>query len=182
MLSDFVVNTPAAGDSSTKIANTQFISSAIVASTVGTSFVNAAIATALSTAAPPSISTAWTPVLLFNGSSGGGITYSSQTGLYVQIGAYVFGSFSFTLSSKGTTVGTATIATLPVAMSSNSNGAVVISNYIALNSVFTPAGYITTTVITLTNTNTTVSNAAIMSNSNFTNTSQVYGTFSYLSA
>lgn len=57
---------------------------------------------------------AWTPSLTF-GAASTGITYSLQTGSYLRIGDLVFATLELTLSSKGTSVGTAVISGLPYA-------------------------------------------------------------------
>jgi hypothetical protein len=56
----------------------------------------------------------WTPTLLFGGASTG-ITYSAQTGSYTRIGNLVIVEFDFTLSSKGSATGAATLSGLPIA-------------------------------------------------------------------
>src|SRR5260221_129364 len=56
----------------------------------------------------------FTPGLAFGGASTG-ITYTTQTGAYTQIGNIVFFSMIINLSSKGTATGNATITGLPVA-------------------------------------------------------------------
>lgn len=56
----------------------------------------------------------WTPVLQFGGASVG-ITYSAQIGSYLAIGKMVFVSINVTLTSKGTSTGSATITGLPFA-------------------------------------------------------------------
>ena len=55
----------------------------------------------------------WTPDLQFGGAKVG-ITYSRRTGNYVRIGAMIYGKFSFSLTSKGTSVGEADIYGLPI--------------------------------------------------------------------
>lgn len=56
----------------------------------------------------------WTPNLQINGSSTG-ITYTTQTGTYTQIGNVVFYSIRMVLSSKGVSTGTVSISNFPVA-------------------------------------------------------------------
>lgn len=59
------------------------------------------------------LATTFTPVLAFGGASVG-ITYGTQTGTYTRIGNRVFFEITIILTSKGSSVGTATIAALPV--------------------------------------------------------------------
>jgi hypothetical protein len=54
----------------------------------------------------------WTPRLEFAGGSVG-MTYSTQRGSWLKIGKLVFIDFEFTLTSKGTSVGTANLDGLP---------------------------------------------------------------------
>lgn len=68
---------------------------------------------------PTPTSTAWVPTLQFGGASVG-ITYSVQQGTYQQIGNLVFFNFRVTLTSKGSSVGTATITGLPVNVGASS--------------------------------------------------------------
>ena len=63
----------------------------------------------------------WTPTLAFGGASVG-ITYGGTTaGNYIKIGKLVFVDFRLTLTSKGSSVGDATIGGLPFAPG-NGNG------------------------------------------------------------
>lgn len=59
----------------------------------------------------------WTPDLVFGGAKVG-ITYSSTTGTYTKIGNVVFITLDFTLTSKGTSVGNASINGLPFTVGS----------------------------------------------------------------
>lgn len=61
---------------------------------------------------------AWTPFLQFAG-VGTGITYTSQTGRYFQVGKLVVALADFALSSKGAAVGAAGIVGLPFASAAN---------------------------------------------------------------
>ncbi len=53
--------------------------------------------------------TSFTPVLSFGGGTTG-ITYTTQTGSYLQIGKLIFAQFKIVLSSKGTSTGNAAVA------------------------------------------------------------------------
>ncbi len=57
----------------------------------------------------------WTPVLKFGGASVG-ITYTTQSGVYRQVGNAVLAACSITLSAKGSSTGAVTITGLPVAV------------------------------------------------------------------
>lgn len=57
----------------------------------------------------------FTPVLTFGAGGVTGITYSTQSGLYQRVGLTISFSVSITLTSKGSSTGTATITGLPVA-------------------------------------------------------------------
>jgi len=57
--------------------------------------------------------TSWTPEIQINGSSVG-LTYTTQTGSYMQIGSLVFIWMNVFLSAKGASVGNVTISNLPV--------------------------------------------------------------------
>jgi hypothetical protein len=60
----------------------------------------------------------WTPDLQFGGLNTG-ITYSARYGYYTKVGRLVFATFDFTLSSKGTATGSASITGLPFAVGGN---------------------------------------------------------------
>jgi len=62
----------------------------------------------------------WTPVLQFGGGSTG-ITYSVQSGRYTRIGSMVLVSANITLTSKGTSTGSASITGLPIAAAGSSS-------------------------------------------------------------
>lgn len=64
----------------------------------------------------PLVTGTWIPTLSFGGSTTG-ITYSSQTGAYTQIGNIVFLQGRIILSSKGVQTGVAAINTLPFSAS-----------------------------------------------------------------
>lgn len=74
--------------------------------------------------------TSWTPAILFGGGSTG-VTYSARTGLYSRIGNIVYINASMTLTSKGSSTGTATV-TLPftTATSGVSYGSVRLLNVV----------------------------------------------------
>ncbi len=82
--------------------------------TGSSSLVNTTTLTALSFG----LSGPWTPDIQINSSSTG-ITYTTQSGGYVQIGNVVNLWATVTLSSKGASVGNVTISNLPVALTAN---------------------------------------------------------------
>lgn len=62
----------------------------------------------------------WTPVLSFGGTGGTtGITYNMQYGSYYQIGPIIFFSCWISLTSKGSSTGTAAIDGLPISVGIN---------------------------------------------------------------
>ena len=54
----------------------------------------------------------WTPTIAFGGASVG-VTYGSRSGVYTKIGRMVYFTFSFALTSKGSSTGNITITGLP---------------------------------------------------------------------
>lgn len=79
----------------------------------------------------------WTPDLRIGGLNTG-ITYSTQVGDYVRIGAMCFVRFEITLSSKGALTGTVDIYGLPVAAATVNRGGLVLEYGANLASVTTP--------------------------------------------
>jgi hypothetical protein len=61
--------------------------------------------------------TSFTPSLTFGGGSTG-MTYGTRTGVYVRVGSLVFFSLNIVLTAKGSSTGVAVISGLPVAASS----------------------------------------------------------------
>jgi hypothetical protein len=70
----------------------------------------------------------WTPVVQFGGAAVG-ITYSTQTGAYIKIGKLVTVFFSIALTSKGSSVGTATFTGLPFAAGATHYGGLFGATY-----------------------------------------------------
>lgn len=116
----------------------------------------------------------WTPVLTFGGLSTG-ITYGTQSGTYTQIGKMVVARFSIVLTSKGSAVGDAVITGLPVAASGAGNGVCTPSYYTNMASITNLIGVVTFggTICPLFLTGATA--AALLLDTNFTNTSRVDG-------
>ena len=128
-------------------------------------------------AAAPDALIAWVPNLQFGGAQVG-ITYAIQEGVYVQFGEIVFFNFRVTLSSKGVSVGSATISNLPVASGVNGgkNICKTSSGGLTLTAGFTEGGFAPnvgpSTVGTCLQYNYVVGSQSALSNTNFTNTSQ----------
>lgn len=85
---------------------------------VGESGATARASLGLGTAATQNYTaSSWTPAITFAGGTTG-ITYSTQSGTYTQIGDTVHAFGRITLSNKGSSTGQMTIAGLPVAVAS----------------------------------------------------------------
>ena len=120
-----------------------------------------------------------TPDLNFGGATTG-ITYSQRFGRYTRIGRMVFCFFSFTLSSKGTATGVATIQGLPfTSSSSNATFSMVrpVAGWSGVGSgIGLSVGANVTVGALLTNTS---GGMTQIDNTFFTNTSQINATFNY---
>lgn len=122
--------------------------------------------------------TSWTPNIQFGGAQVG-ITYGNQTGWYTQLGDTVFYQFNIVLTSKGTSVGAATISNLPVAAGASNLGT---AGLLQINVITLPVGttYATTgvqgagTSLSLFAFGTTVS-GMVLDNASFANNSQIVG-------
>lgn len=127
----------------------------------------------------------WTPGISFGGASVGA-TYSTQVGYYTQIGNVVFCNFLMVLSNKGSSVGNASITGLPVSAGATNSDAYI--PLISVNVSF-PGG--DTAIYFNVVANTTIAGLASygggvtsnpLSNAQFSNNSQVYGSFFYIIA
>lgn len=76
----------------------------------------------------------WTPSLQFGGASTG-ITYTLQSGKYIQFGKLIVADFNMTLTSKGSATGSATLTGFPVASLANTATSVIISAYQNMSSI-----------------------------------------------
>lgn len=116
--------------------------------------------------------TAWTPDLQFGGTKVG-LTYSSRTGAYWQIGAMIFFYGIINLSAKGSSTGAATILGLPA----NTSGNNFICTTTFQNVTYTniPLVYTSGSGTVTLNVTTVVSAAGFsnLTNTNFANNSQV---------
>jgi len=119
----------------------------------------------------------WTPTLLFGGASTG-ITYSNQSGTYTKIGQLIVLRFNIALSSKGSATGGAAIGGLPLTMVTGLAG--LLLSAANMSSWATPSfdpqtgGFANINLTTTTGT-------AQASNSNFTNTSALFGSIMHTS-
>lgn len=123
--------------------------------------------------------TSWTPSLTFGGGNTG-MTCSSCTGVYAQMGKLVVASFSISLSAKGSSIGVA-IVTLPVATSSVAPSSGVCSNY--SNMGVSVASTITLNSQSAADIELTVPSAGTMSplsDTAFTNTSNLQCSITYV--
>lgn len=153
-----VIPTLNPGDNTTKAASS--------------AFVTAALAALLAT---PQI---WTPVVQIGGASTG-ITYTTQTGKYLQLGKLVIAEFTIILSNKGSLTGNVLITGLPFA-AQNSFGLCNISYYSALSSITTAlVGFLQGAQINPCQQ--TGSAPTNLTNANLNNTSQLIGTCVFIS-
>lgn len=119
----------------------------------------------------------WTPVLNFGGATTG-ITYGTQAGSYTKIGRYVFGTGDIILTSKGSATGNATITGLPFTVAGG-NGALGtgFSQNMSSWQAWLGALFNSTSQINLYFSSAT--GVTAISNSNFTNTSEIQFSFAY---
>jgi hypothetical protein len=122
----------------------------------------------------------WTPSVTFGGGSTG-ITYVGRPGKYTKIGNMVYAGFQFTLTSKGSSTGSAAIAGLPITSSvaQESRMGTCASYYSNFNTAFG--------ILLLMETSSTQAGLRYMSagtvtdmnESHFQNGSSMYGVFIY---
>lgn len=124
--------------------------------------------------------TAWTPVLLFGGAATG-ITYSTQSGTYAQIGNQVTITVNLVLTSKGSATGTATISGLPVvgATAISFISGPVFASGITLISPITTVARILGSQITLNAVNLTGSGLGVLTDVAFSNVSTLSFSITY---
>lgn len=133
-----VATTQTAADSSTKLATTAFVNGTALTLAAGTTAVTQAasdsstkVATTAFVNSKFSPATSWTPVLNIGGSPTG-ITYSTQTGSYIQVGKLIIAELTLILSSKGVGTGNVTITGLPVS-AANTFGMANMNYYASLS-------------------------------------------------
>jgi hypothetical protein len=122
------------------------------------------------------ISALWTPDLQFGGASTG-ITCSVQEGSYEWNNGYIIGSFRITLSDKGSATGVATIAGLPFAAAAE--GTATIGTYNSFNTSISPMISIAAAGTAMTIKTSGAGSQAALSDTDFSNTSIINGTFMY---
>ena len=122
----------------------------------------------------------WTPTVTFGGASVG-ITYTTQAGRYTKVGRLVSFQGSITLSSKGSSTGTALITALPFI----NDSAVAASCSLRFNTVASGvgdtmiAGHIAASTSAVTLVKYATGSASLLTDADFTNTTSfmVEGTF-----
>lgn len=124
---------------------------------------------------------AWTPTLTFGGNATG-MMFAQRGGTYIKIGRLVVVSFDIRLSAKGSSVGAAAIGGLPFASSGVAGDGYGCAN-LRLYSGMSGAGrigngysYGSTTITEL------CDHSINLTDTNFTNTSIVFGSMSYIAA
>lgn len=123
----------------------------------------------------------WTPVVAFGGSSTG-VTYTTQSGTYTQIGNVVFFNCLVILSSKGAQVGTATLGGFPASPVGNTTICVPRFDNITFTGTSLCVEAIgTSATLTFIN-STTATTATILNNTNFSNTSEFAITGSFFAS
>jgi hypothetical protein len=137
-----------------------------------------------STALSDSMAAPFTPLLEFGGSTAG-ITYSTQTAYIAKSGKMATVNFSIALTSVGTATGAAAICGLPAAAPSTmSQGEFPLMYYGGLSGL---TGFLTAVINTspytcfqLNTVSGSSGGGAGLSNANFTATSSIRGTFTYV--
>lgn len=120
----------------------------------------------------------WTPAVSFGGGSTG-VTYNTRSGKYVKIGSLVWISFYILLTNKGSSTGNATVTGIPFTPSSTYNTTGNISADADMASMPTGTyGLVWNDGSIYFRVNSATGWTGI-SNSNFTNTSGFYGSFTY---
>lgn len=114
----------------------------------------------------------FTPGIAFGGSSTG-VTYTVQTGEYVQIGNTVFYAVAIILSSKGSQTGSATITGFPVTSAGSTNPEISINYCNAMTITGNVAGQVVGGGTTMNLAQSTTGSVATLTNTAFSNTSQI---------
>ena len=120
--------------------------------------------------------TSWTPTLEFGGGNTG-ITYTTRFGNYIRIGDLVIVWGRITLSNKGSSTGSADIASLPFNVKNTTGlfGAITIPEFQGMSGVNSLGGIAVTNTDQIQIFTTPAAGAATtqLSNTNFTNTSDM---------
>jgi hypothetical protein len=130
--------------------------------------------------APINTSVSWTPIVKFGGASTG-ITYSVQSGRYSIVNNIITVNFSITLTSKGSATGNASITNIPYAVNTNygiTGGAVPIFNN-ATGLTATPVFNISSVGSQIFISQYGSTGGVVLTDANFTNTTQINGSVSY---
>lgn len=123
----------------------------------------------------------WTPVLAFGGASVG-ITYSRQVGIYTKIGNFCSCTYQITLTSKGSSVGGASV-TLPFATTTTINGVSNVYFTSMTTSLVSMSGNVdggaANTVSMVGSTAAATNGGVSLNDTNFSNTTQIRQTVNY---
>lgn len=123
----------------------------------------------------------WTPTLTFGGSAVG-ITYGTRVGTYVKIGKLVYITCTITLTSKGSSTGSAFVEGLPFNCNTTTNAQHRLTNFMDVpNGDISMAsiGASQSDRIALVRVTVATQAAAVMTNTQFSNTSRVWVTGVY---
>lgn len=123
----------------------------------------------------------FTPVLNFGGAVTG-ITYTTQTGRYLQLGKQVQVWIAIVLSSKGSATGAATLTGLPATSKNSTNDRAILAGLADTTGAtsFTPNAYIAPNTTTLTLTKGIVSGTlTALADTDCTNTTSLWFTGAY---
>lgn len=108
----------------------------------------------------------WTPTLTFGGAAVG-MTYTTQTGLYVKVGPLVFIDMLIVLSAKGSSTGNASISGLPFTNQSGVQTGLSVSNYASMASMTSPGAYVASSDTTITPFNFGATSNTVLTHANF---------------
>jgi hypothetical protein len=121
----------------------------------------------------------WTPSFTFGGGSTG-MTFSARTGTCLQLSKTAICSFHVGFTAKGSSTGSAQLAGLPFTADSSGLGTLILSYYAGMSGMSPPMGRLvgggTAAVLSLAGA-TAVSDLA---DTNFSNSTEIYGTVVYL--
>ena len=128
---------------------------------------------------PVTMETTWTPRLRFGG-AGTGMTFTTQSGWYLQVGRTIIATFHIVLSAKGSSTGSATIDQLPASVNFSAFSSGAIDNYqnmSGINFMMTVSPLSSTTTAQLRDGGITGMNN--LTDTHFTNTSEIEGMIVY---
>ena len=129
----------------------------------------------------------WTPGITWSTGGATSVAYTTQLGLYVKIGKIVHASFHIVTSNNGSGSGSASMTGLPFTVSNTSNaayGSSLVTNYrAAFSADHYPGGYAikNETNIQLLNLDPDATGSSGLSESDWTDTSNLYGSITYRS-